>query len=368
MGSIGETGKLGFGLMRLPHRLAATDIKQTCQMVDAFLEAGFTYFDTARIYPGSEEATAKALVKRHPRESYTLASKLYAPFATSKSAAHKQFETTLKKTGAEYLDYYLMHSLSEATYRKYDKLDLWNFAQKKKQEGLIRHVGFSFHAGPDLLEQILTEHPEAEFVQLQLNYADWENPQVTSRANYEVARKHDIPIVVMEPVKGGRLAKPPQEALQVMRAANPALSPASWAIRFVASLEGVLTVLSGMSNMQQVEDNLSYMRDFKPLDADERKVVQQLQRIMRDSPLIPCTDCRYCTKGCPQNIPIPQVFEAMNLRLGNGQIQESQAAYEKAVAGHGRASDCIQCGQCNDACTQGIDIMERLAEVAAAMD
>ena len=363
-----NTGKLGFGLMRLPRTLGRTDIKQTCQMVDAFLEAGFTYFDTAHVYVGSEEATGKALVKRHPRESFTIASKLYAPLATSEGSAHKQFETTLKKTGAGYVDYYLLHSLSESNYQKYERLHLWDYVAKKKAEGLIKHVGFSFHSGPDLLDRILTEHPEAEFVQLQLNYADWESHGVMSRANYEVARRHGKPIVVMEPVKGGKLANPPAEAARAMKAANPQASYASWAIRFVASLEGVLTVLSGMSNVEQMADNLSYMRDFKPLDDAERKVVRELQRIMGQSPLIPCTDCRYCVDGCPQNIPIPEVFDAMNLRLGNGQIAESREAYARATQGRGLASECIKCGQCNDACTQNIDIMARLEEVADALE
>ena len=363
-----EPGKLGFGLMRLPRKMGRTDIKQTSQMVDEFLEAGFNYFDTAHVYVGSEEAIGKALVKRHPRESYLLASKLYAPMATSAASAHKQLDTTLKRTGAGYIDYYLLHSLSDSNYRKYEKLDLWSWAQQQKATGTIRHVGFSFHSGPELLDEILTAHPEAEFVQLQLNYADWESASVTSRANYEVARAHGKQIVVMEPVKGGKLANPPSEAAKLMRAANPDASFASWAIRFVASLEGIMCVLSGMSNLEQMRDNLSYMRDFHPLDESERAVIRQVQQVMNASPLIPCTACGYCTKGCPMNIPIPDVFEAMNLRLGNGLIEESKASYERATAGAGRASECIRCGQCNDVCTQNIDVMTRLREVAQALE
>ena len=361
-------GKLGFGLMRLPRKMGRTDVKETSQMVDEFLAAGFNYFDTAHVYVGSEEAIGKALVKRHPRESYLLASKLYAPMATSKASAHKQLETTLKRTGAGYIDYYLLHSLSTGNYQKYEKLDLWNWAQQQKAAGTIRHLGFSFHSGPELLDQILREHPEAEFVQLQLNYADWENPSVTSRANYEVARSHGKSIVVMEPVKGGKLANPPREAAKLMSAANPNASYASWAIRFAASLDGILSVLSGMSNLEQMRDNLSYMRDFHPLDEAERAVIRQVQQIMNASPIIPCTACGYCTKGCPANIPIPDVFEAMNLRLGNGLLEESAALYERATAQTGRASDCIGCGQCNDVCTQNIDVMARLRDVAATLE
>ena len=365
-----EPGKLGFGLMRLPRKFGRTDVKQVSKMVDLFMEAGFTYFDTAFVYIGSEEAIGKALAKRYPRESFTLASKVFAPLAPTAKAAHKQLETTLKRTGAGYIDYYLLHSLVPATYKRYEKLGLWEYAQRKKEEGLIRHIGFSFHGGPALLDEILTDHPEAEFVQLQLNYADWEDEHVASRGNYEVARKHGKPIVVMEPVKGGKLANPPKEAAELLRAANPDASFASWAIRFVAGLDGIFTVLSGMSNLDQMRDNISYMRDFRPLSAEERAVLREVQKILHDSPLIPCTNCRYCVKGCPQQIPIPEVFEAMNLRLGDGLIEESRAAYNRATSATGarKASDCIKCGQCNNICTQGIDVMARLREVAEALE
>ncbi len=366
--AVREPGKLGFGLMRLPRRFGRTDVKQVSKMVDLFLESGFTYFDTAFVYIGSEEAIGKALVKRHPRESFTLASKVFAPLAPTKGVAHRQLETTLKRTGAGYIDYYLLHSLTKGNYQMYDRLGLWDFVQEKKAEGVIRHVGFSFHADPVLLDQLLTDHPEVEFVQLQLNYADWEDDRIASRANYEVARRHGKQIVVMEPVKGGKLANPPKEAAELLRAANPDASFASWAIRFVAGLDGIHTVLSGMSNLDQMRDNVSFMRDFQPLSAEERAVLREVQQIMHESSIIPCTNCRYCVKGCPQQIPIPEIFEAMNLRLGDGLIDESRAAYERAVAGGGRASECIRCGQCNNMCTQGIDVMARLKEVAEALE
>ena len=361
-------GKLGFGLMRLPHKLIGIDVEQTKQMVDLFLEAGFTYFDTAHVYIGSEDAARKALVERHPRESYTLTTKLYAPSAPTEKAAKEQFYTSLKRTGAEYFDYYLLHSLMDGNYTKYDRFHLWDFAQEQKAKGLIKHVGFSFHAGPRLLEQVLTEHPEAEFVQLQINYADWENAGIASRANYEVARRHGKPVVVMEPVKGGNLANPPAAVKKLFQGYAPDASCASWAIRFVASLPGILAVLSGMSNVEQMRDNLSFMKDFKPLNEEEQKIIQQAQRLMGASSTVPCTTCHYCTEGCPKNIPIPEVFTALNKQLGNGQAEEAKQSYAKVVEDHGRASDCIRCRQCEEACPQHIRITEQLEQAAKLLE
>ena len=284
-----DTPKLGFGLMRLPKRGVSIDVAQVSEMVDTFLDAGFTSFDTAHVYAGSEQAIRKALVERHPRESYTLATKLYAPLAPTERSARKQFQTSLKRTGAGYIDYYLLHSLMEGNYKKYERLNLWEYIRDLKKQGLVRHMGFSFHGGPQLLDQLLTQHPEAEFVQLQLNYADWEDNSITARANYEVARAHDTSIVVMEPVKGGRLANPPRDVATLLHDANPTASAASWAIRFAASLDGIITVLSGMSNRAQLQDNVSFMRDFKPLDAQERTVIQAAQVMLGKSAAIPCT-------------------------------------------------------------------------------
>ena len=363
-----EIKKLGFGMMRLPRKGPLTDVEQTKRMVDLFMEAGCSYYDTAFVYPGSEEATRKALVDRYPRESFTLATKLYAAAVPTEKAAKAEFQTSLKRTNAGYFDYYLLHSLMESNYRKYEKFHIWEFVEEQKRKGLIRHYGFSFHSGPELLDRILTEHPEAEFVQLQINYADWENPSVASRANYEVARKHGKPIVVMEPVKGGNLANPPKDVRELFRKANPDASPASWAIRFAASLDGILTVLSGMSNMAQVEDNLSFMRDFRPLSAEEREVIYKAQRLLGRSNTIPCTTCRYCVKGCPKQIAIPDIFTAMNQRLGSGQIAESAERYRAATAGAGKASDCIACRQCEKVCPQHLPIVEKLKECAAALE
>lgn len=366
--SVANTPKLGFGLMRLPRKFGRIDIKQVEQMVDLFLEAGFTYFDTAHVYVGSEEAAGKALVNRHPRESFTLASKLYVPMATSADAAHKQFETTLRKTGAEYLDYYLLHSLSRSNYEKYERFGLWDWVQKQKNAGLMRHVGFSFHADPELLDQLLTDHPEVDFVQLQLNYADWDSKRIASRANYEVARKHGKPIVVMEPVKGGKLANPPREAKKILKEANPNTSFASWAVRYVASLDGILTVLSGMSNLEQMRDNISYMRDFTPLSADERRTVRRVQAVMGVSDLVPCTNCRYCLTACPMQVPIPEVFDALNAKL-DGQADKAQEMYRNALAINDRGpANCIECGGCERLCTQNIDVINQLKRARAAFE
>lgn len=364
-----QVPKLGFGLMRLPKKGLSTDIEQVKQMVDLFMEAGFNYFDTAYVYLGSEAAIKKALVDRYPRESYTLATKLNAfLMAPTEKAAKNQFFTSLKRTGAQYFDYYLLHALMEGNYKRYDKFHIWDFVKEQKEKGLIRHFGFSFHAGPKLLEKLLIAHPEVDFVQLQINYADWEKPSVTSRANYEIARKYGKSIVVMEPVKGGSLAKPPAAVKKMFQEYHPDMSCASWAIRFAASLDGIITVLSGMSNTEQMKDNLSYMSHFQPLNEEEQKIIQKAQRIIGKSSTIPCTACHYCVEGCPKNIPIPEIFSAMNKRLGNGQMSEAVSSYQNAVSGKGHASECAACGQCERACPQHLSVMEYLKKCANELE
>lgn len=366
------TPKLGFGLMRLPKtKDGKIDLGQTKQMVDRFMEAGLTYFDTAYVYDDgdSERAAKAALVDRYPRESFTLATKLCAWMgAHDEKSAKQQFYTSLERTGAGYFDYYLLHALQAGNYKTYDKYHIWDFVKEQKEKGLIKHWGFSFHATPDILDQLLTDHPDAEFVQLQLNYADWENPDVTARENYEVARKHGKSIVVMEPVKGGALANPPTKVQEIFRQADLKASFASWAIRYAASLDGIITVLSGMSNLEQMEDNLSYMKDFRPLNAHEQQAIRKAQEAINGVKSIPCTACHYCTGGCPKQIPIPEIFAARNRQLVWGQLQEGQAAYDQLAAKGNVASDCIGCGQCERACPQQIKVIQRLKECAAALE
>ena len=361
-------GKLGFGLMRLPKTDEAIDVPQVCEMVDHFLAAGFTYFDTAYVYDGSEVAAKAALVDRHPRASYTLATKLHVGKCANAEEARKELETSLARTGAGYFDYYLLHALMANNVDKYEEFGLWDFVRELKANGTIRHYGFSFHDSPELLDKLLTEHPDVDFVQLQINYADWENPEVQSRACYEVARKHGKQVVIMEPVKGGALANPPEQVKALFDAAKPGASYASWALRFAASLDGVLAVLSGMSNLEQVDDNLATMSDFQPLNDAEQKVIQQAQHILGNSAAIACTACHYCTAGCPKKIAIPEIFAAANKQLANGQKAEAAAAYAAATAEGGKAWACIHCKQCERICPQHLPITDLLGRCAAMFE
>ena len=358
--------KLGFGLMRLPKNAdGSIDIPQTSAMVDKFLAAGGTYFDTAYVYDNgeSEKAAKTALVERHPRDSFTLCTKLCAWLQChDEASAKQQFYTSLERTGAGYFDYYLLHALQRNNYKKYDEYHIWDFVKELKTNGLIKFYGFSFHADPALLEELLTDHPDVDFIQLQLNYADWENPNVASRECYEIARRHGVSITVMEPLKGGALAQPVPEVQALFKAANNELSCASWAIRYAASLDGIITVLSGMSNLAQVEDNLSYMKDFKPLDERERAVVIVAQAALNGYESIPCTACHYCTDGCPAKIPIPEIFAVKNdVAAGNGR-DDGKQRYSLATERKGKASDCVSCGQCESACPQHIPIISLLKE------
>lgn len=362
--------KLGFGLMRLPQQNDVIDIEQTKQMVDLFIKAGFTYFDTAWAYAGSEDAIRQALVERYPRQSYQLATKNAAWInCKTKEDAIDQFETSLKRTGAGYFDFYLLHNLGESRTRFFDDFDMWAWVQQKKQEGLIKHIGFSFHSTPEELEGILLAHPEMEFVQLQINYADWENPAVQSKKCYEVARKFNKPVIIMEPVKGGMLATPPASVLQVLNQAEPDSSAASWAIRFAASLDGIITVLSGMSSVAQMQDNISYMKDFHGLAPAQQATLSKAQEELAKIPLIPCTTCNYCAKVCPQNIGISGSFTAMNYLTLYG--DKAAAAHQEnwLVGGHGKkqADQCIQCGKCESVCPQHIKIRDNLALVKKAL-
>lgn len=368
-----ETKKLGFGLMRMPlidpNKPKTVDINHVCQMVDTFLERGFTYFDTAYMYHSfkSEKITKEVLVDRHPRDSYTLTTKLPIMFLKSEEDNQRIFDEQLEKCGVDYFDYYLLHNLGVDHYDMAKRFKSFEFVSKLKAEGKVKHIGFSFHDSAELLDEILTEHPEMEFVQLQINYIDWENESIQSRKCYEIARKHNKPVIVMEPIKGGSLIDIPKEAQEILKNDQPNMSMASWAIRFAASHEGIMMVLSGMSSLEQLIDNTSYMSDFKAMTDHEFKLIDDVVEIIKKSIAIPCTGCQYCVDGCPKHIPIPKYFTLYNAdkqSLNKG-FSTQQMYYENTAATHGKASDCIGCKQCEKSCPQHLPIVEHLKTIAA---
>ena len=364
--------KLGFGLMRLPEKDGRIDMEHLCRMVDAYMKAGMNYFDTAYVYHGgnSEKAIRAALVQRYPRDQFMLATKLPAWCMKEPEDRDRIFNEQLERCGVEYFDFYLLHSIEDGgNGETYERLDCFNWGLKKKAEGKIRHFGFSFHGSPAYLTKVLDAHPEVEFVQIQLNYADWTNPVVRSGELYEILHSRNIPMIIMEPVKGGTLAALKPELEEMYRAARPSASVASWALRFVGSLPGVMTILSGMSTEEQMNDNIGTFTRFEPLSEEEKELVNKVRTIMLNVPQIGCTSCRYCTPGCPMNISIPDVFRAVNTMNLYGDVFRPKAFYGGVVGqGHGRASDCIACGQCEGVCPQHLPIIELLKDASGKLD
>ena len=363
--------KLGFGLMRLPEKDGAVDIEHVCRMVDHYMKMGKRYFDTAYVYHGgkSEVAAREALVKRYPRDSFMIATKLPAWELRKESDVERVFNEQLERAGVDFFDFYLLHSIEDGNnYDTYVKYDCFSWGVQKKQEGKIRHFGFSFHGTPELLVEILDAHPEVEFVQIQLNYLDRTNPVVQSQALYEILHERNIPIIVMEPVRGGMLANMAPEIEQKFKAKRPDASVASWALRFVASLPGVMTVLSGMSNEEQILDNIKTFTDFEPIDEEELGIINAVTEEILSIPQIGCTACKYCTPGCPMHISIPDVFRTINTLRRYPDDWRSKNFYNGLTSRFGRASDCIACGQCEGVCPQHLPIIDLLKEAAEILD
>lgn len=356
--------KLGFGLMRLPEKDGHIDIEKTCEMVDMFLAKGYKYFDTAYLYGGgeSERAVKEALTKRHPRDSFYVATKIPNFAIKCKEDMDKIFNEELERTGLEYIDFYLLHNLTSSNIEAFESCDCWNWLKAKKEAGLIKNYGFSCHDGPEFLEKALTDHPDVDFVQLQINYADWEADNVQSKACYETVVKHGIPVMIMEPVKGGTLAALRPELEEIFKEANPDASVASWAIRYAAGLPGAAVVLSGMSTLEQVKDNLATFEDIKPLTDDEMAVIEKVKNIMASAETIPCTSCKYCVDGCPMQINIPGIFSIYNNVKTYGLSARYQGEYDNRHTAH--ASDCIACGQCEEICPQHLSIIDLLKGAA----
>lgn len=355
----------GFGCMRLPMNGEDVDIAQMNEMVDTYLDNGFNYFDTAHGYlqGKSELALKECLTRRYARDKYILTNKLTNIYFKKEEDIRPFFENQLIWCGVDYFDYYLMHAQVAESFKFFKECNAYETAFALKAEGKVKHVGISFHDRAEVLEQILTEYPDIEVVQIQFNYADYEDPAVESRKCYEVCRKYNKPVLVMEPVKGGNLVNLPEDAKKILEDLHNG-SPASFAIRFAAGFEGIEMVLSGMSSLEQMQDNISFMKEFEPLSEKELEAVSKVQEILHNMNLIPCTACRYCTDGCPKNISIPDLFACMNTKNMYHDWNADYYYSEVHTKNNGKASDCIKCGKCEKACPQHIQIRDLLAQVA----
>lgn len=364
----GDIKKLGFGFMRLPRKEDGFDTELIHKMVDTFLDRGYTYFDTAYVYQGSEEALRESLVRRYPRDRFQIATKLHLLRTENPEEMRACFDTSRERLGVDYVDFYLLHGLGAESAKRAEELGAWEFVQSLKAQGQVRHVGFSFHDTPEVLDDILTKHPEAEFVQLQINYLDWEDSEIQSRTIYEIARRHNVPIIIMEPVKGGMLAGDHSPILELMKKANPDVSLASWAMRFAASLDGVLTVLSGMSAYEQLVDNLNTVDNLTPLSEAEMQMVSEAADILRAIPRIPCTDCKYCVEGCPQKINIPRMMDMYSDYMVYNTTANVDHSYRIFTSNGATAGTCIACGVCEAHCPQKIQIIDVLGKLSALLD
>lgn len=368
--------KFGFGCMRMPvlnkEDQASFDYELINKLFDTYLEKGFDFFDTAYTYHGyrAEEGIRKALVERHPRGTFQLATKLPLRDFKDSEDMERIFNEQLTNCGVDYFDYYLLHNMGSNVYEKCVKYGAFDFVQNKKAEGKIKVVGMSFHDTPELLDEILSKYGEGlDFVQLQINYIDWEQPNVQSRRCLEIANKYNKPISVMEPCKGGTLVNVPEEAEKLMKDHNKDASVASWALRFAASQKGVFRVLSGMNTMEQVEDNTSFMEDFKPLNDEENAIIEKVTKIINDKTAVQCTACEYCTHGCPKDIAIPKYFALYNsIMRTTGSFSSQMVYYNNIAINHGKASDCIGCKKCEGACPQHLPITEYLQEVVGKFE
>ena len=360
-----DTGKLGYGNMRLPKVEGKFDFATTDKMVDAFIEAGFSYFDTCHVYEASEKALGESLVKRYPRESFQINTKLSLLPVKKAEDMQKQFDTSRERLGVDYIDFYFLHSMNAGYLEKADKFGAWEFLHGLKESGAAKHIGFSFHDTPELLDDTLSKHPETELVLLQLNYLDWEDPKIQSRRLYETARKHNVPISVMEPCKGGWLSSETSESGKLLKAANPEASASSWAFRFLAGLDGIMTILSGMGTLDEVEDNIKTFKNFKPLSEEEHALIKKAVEKINATKAIQCTDCRYCVPQCPKSIGIPECLQLYNNYLIHQNLDSCQHLYYMMGLTSAQPHDCVKCGACEKVCPQHIEIADYMEKVAS---
>jgi len=362
-----KIGKLGFGYMRLPKIDGKFDKAHVDKMVDEFLNSGGTYFDAAYVYDGAEVALRETLVKRYPRDKFQIATKLPVGMVNENRPLEHFIETSLERLGTDHIDFYLLHGINSKASKMAEENGAWEYFAKLKKQGVVKHIGFSFHGHPEDLNEILTKHPETEFVMPQLNYNDWDKPKVKARRIYEIAREHDVPLVAMEPLLGGKLASEDSPIAEIFHKANPNVSIASWALRFIAQLEGVFVTLSGMSTAEQMSDNVKTFTDIKPLSKDEMVLIENVIKALRSVPCIECTSCNYC-KDCPVDIPIPNLIHLYNDHLIHKTTTNLDGSYGWMTGGRGKARDCTACGACEDICPQNLEIIDTIAKVSKLFD